>query len=1026
MKRFLLLWSFILSVFCFGQYPEIHPLDNENGFVFEDLKLDYYTSPFTPNSNCSFYPYNFYKYFSYEATLDMTFAFDLLANTSDFQFALWKLPIGVENTSVFDGTTTIIADRSVQSDDLIKGMRESSSDFCESYAGDGYVKAFMGDEMLKKGETIVIAVFGSNITDTFTIKIHAAEEKTIDFGPKCEGQSFAISDVLADIQSDSGGLTDIKIYSDLSFSTEYTAPTVKETTTLYAQVRDGSGDLKYIYHLNFTITPAYIFTDKLKPNPILTNCSTTFNFDKNLFLGAMLTVTNFDDFDVVEAEYDDGSGFTDFDFSTNYAIPNPSTVRLKLKYKGTVDYCEATSGWINIDLQNSIPAFDTSAIFTADLCEGGILSLIDLEKLLNVDTNNYKLIVTGYTPGQPIVFGANPTFTFQVQLENIGNASCKSTIEDFTVNKTTPINIIDYTIPIVCLNELIQTDIDTAITTILNGTSATLSFEEDGQTISETELLNHIINKKSGTITVTGKLSGHCDTPVELTYNLGESTYVIPLSIQAYESNCLAANQDFVFTEAELKAHLSTVLGNNLTIEILDPIVTVPSNSSATFRFKVMKNGENCWSDEMQVEVVAINEPNINVSNIPNQIGNCDDELFIDAAWLTANFGSTIHNYDVLIDGIIFTADRLIDLDFSNSNQTTINIEIQNRSNSSCKIVGTITVNRATQFVDDIGPTQIYLDQNKITFCDGDQPITEIQTLLDYILTQHPTVIFDKTANQIVNEMTQNSGQVTIKISRVGECGEKSLQISYTKVDLPTIDLPDFPKVCAGENFEFDISSFDQSFTYYIINENGTRLDPVDSIFELAAASYTLFAENSSGCTSNPYMFTIDTFPSPIIKSISIENGTLVVVAEGSGGKLEYSLDNENWQTSNTFQNIDKGINYTVWVRENGCGGVSVNNIYVLNLPNFISPNGDGYNDTWQPIGIFENDKTIRFHVFDRYGNTVLLKEGIENVLFWDGKRNGYALPSGDYWYIIDYPKSEQNSIEINIKYSGNITIKNK
>lgn len=63
-------------------------------------------------------------------------------------------------------------------------------------------------------------------------------------------------------------------------------------------------------------------------------------------------------------------------------------------------------------------------------------------------------------------------------------------------------------------------------------------------------------------------------------------------------------------------------------------------------------------------------------------------------------------------------------------------------------------------------------------------------------------------------------------------------------------------------------------------------------------------------------------------------------------------------------------------------------------IPKFFTPNGDGYNDTWEIMGLENENYTI--NIFDRYGK--LLKILGKNT-GWDGNLNGQPLPSSDYWF---------------------------
>jgi gliding motility-associated-like protein len=68
-------------------------------------------------------------------------------------------------------------------------------------------------------------------------------------------------------------------------------------------------------------------------------------------------------------------------------------------------------------------------------------------------------------------------------------------------------------------------------------------------------------------------------------------------------------------------------------------------------------------------------------------------------------------------------------------------------------------------------------------------------------------------------------------------------------------------------------------------------------------------------------------------------------------------------------------------------------------LPNIITPNGDGYNDTWvlPNINLYPNC-TVK--IFNRGGQQVF--NSIGYGIAWDGTFNGRALPPDTYYYIID------------------------
>jgi gliding motility-associated-like protein len=68
-----------------------------------------------------------------------------------------------------------------------------------------------------------------------------------------------------------------------------------------------------------------------------------------------------------------------------------------------------------------------------------------------------------------------------------------------------------------------------------------------------------------------------------------------------------------------------------------------------------------------------------------------------------------------------------------------------------------------------------------------------------------------------------------------------------------------------------------------------------------------------------------------------------------------------------------------------------------LQIPTAFTPNGDGLNDTFGPVG--EGAEIFRMVVFNRWGNILFTSNDINN--HWDGIYNGEPVPFGAYTYEI-------------------------
>ncbi|WP_431137663.1 T9SS type B sorting domain-containing protein, partial [Psychroserpens mesophilus] len=132
----------------------------------------------------------------------------------------------------------------------------------------------------------------------------------------------------------------------------------------------------------------------------------------------------------------------------------------------------------------------------------------------------------------------------------------------------------------------------------------------------------------------------------------------------------------------------------------------------------------------------------------------------------------------------------------------------------------------------------------------------------------------------------------------------------------------------------------------------------------------------------------------------------IIEVTVTGSGTYEYSLDGGAWQESNIFTDVSAG-DHEVAVRDTiGCG-YAFDTTTVMDYPKFFTPNGDGYNDTWNIKGIADQP-SAKIYIFDRYGK--LIKQISPSSEGWNGTYNGNPMPTSDYWFVVEY--LEPNTLE--------------
>ncbi len=129
------------------------------------------------------------------------------------------------------------------------------------------------------------------------------------------------------------------------------------------------------------------------------------------------------------------------------------------------------------------------------------------------------------------------------------------------------------------------------------------------------------------------------------------------------------------------------------------------------------------------------------------------------------------------------------------------------------------------------------------------------------------------------------------------------------------------------------------------------------------------------------------------------------------------NIDNVNSPTI-SVSNYILGETVLLWTITNGVCPASVDEVRItyakIDLPNAISPNGDGSNEFFVVPGI-QLDDNVRFVVFNKWGNVVFESDNYKND--FNGLSNdGKELVDDTYYYILEVSGSN--------KYSGFLIIK--
>jgi gliding motility-associated-like protein len=214
---------------------------------------------------------------------------------------------------------------------------------------------------------------------------------------------------------------------------------------------------------------------------------------------------------------------------------------------------------------------------------------------------------------------------------------------------------------------------------------------------------------------------------------------------------------------------------------------------------------------------------------------------------------------------------------------------------------------------------------------------------------------------------------------------------------------------CSGGNNGSVVAGGSGGTAPYEYSLNGGAFQSSGSFGNLPAGTHTVTVRDANLCTANA-SFTI-TEPAVLAIISEVTNASCPDVADGgieitiTGGTQPYSVLWSDGNTSESRTGLEDGVYSVVVTDIKGCAaslditvGVSGSAECIV-VPTIITPNSDGYNDTWQlrNIEIFPDAEV---QVFNRWGERVFnTKNPAANP--WDGTFKGKLLPMDSYHYVL-------------------------
>ena len=640
--------------------------------------------------------------------------------------------------------------------------------------------------------------------------------------------------------------------------------------------------------------------------------------------------------------------------------------------------------------------------------------------------------------GAASVSTGNLTATTTYQLVSVlsaGFPACSQAQSGFVVVTVIPIPVV---IPVVS-SPTICSGQSSGISLTSNVTNATFNWNINPSGVS----LNPAVSTGSGNIisqaiTTTGVVSGFvnyditanvgsCIGPVKtITINVNPIPVLTPSTV--LQSVCsgsvspILLNSNISGTTYTWNAVQTGVIGaNSGTGNTISDVLTTTSNNIGEAVYAVSPIVGGCPGTSVLVTV--------RVNPIPVATANatattiCSSSTIINAnITLNSTVAGTTFSWTVIQSGIFGafsdTGNSIAQaLSTVSNNPGFVRYTITPTFNG-CQglpITETITVN----------PTPEVFGSSATTICSGDTPHISLFPSIaatTFAWTENHTNVSGAQSgtgvviNDVLTTLSPNLGTVIYTVTPTANgCSGTPLAITITVNPAPVPQL-NGGVICVNQatnvsyqNYILDthLSNSAHDFVWY--DFNGLIIPgATNNTYEATqAGTYSVIVTNTAtGCQSirTPALVTAS-YPGLILNTDQTfafsDNATITVNVTGGNAILLYSLDNGPTQTSNVFSDLSPGPHIVSVTDENGCTNLT-KLVTIIGYPTYFTPNGDGYHETWNIVGLGASAKVF---IFDRYGK--LIKQISPSSSGWDGTFNGEPLMASDYWFTVDYTEPQ-------------------
>ncbi|MCB0793571.1 MAG: gliding motility-associated C-terminal domain-containing protein [Flavobacteriales bacterium] len=293
--------------------------------------------------------------------------------------------------------------------------------------------------------------------------------------------------------------------------------------------------------------------------------------------------------------------------------------------------------------------------------------------------------------------------------------------------------------------------------------------------------------------------------------------------------------------------------------------------------------------------------------------------------------------------------------------------------------------------------------------------------LLDVTACVDQTVVLDagnvgsayqwNTGANTMTIVADSSGTYEVLVTSPANCAE-TFDATVLLVPFPIVDLGPDTVLCEGDVLTLNAGQAGNTYAW----STGATASSIDV---MQGGTYSVSVSNGYCVSTDEVQTTFNPAPARIISREQFvcldEDPHYVVINAGNdGSQFDWSTGAQTqmilagaygWYFVNITNQYDCALRDSVVVTE-FCPAT-------LYVPNTFTPNNDGINDYWGPVG--KNVATMELTVFDRWGGVLFTSNSLD--VLWDGRVGGDLVPNDMYVWKMRYRFIEDETGKVGMEH---------